>query len=276
MPGGDDDRADDQRGPGERREPGPLVEHEGAEPDRDERVHVLVRHDLRDRRVAQQPDVGAEADDRAGDREVRPRRDGPRLEVGPVELGSFSDDERGAHQHETAAEHLVDRRHEGVGRQGEPARDERPAGPRHRRGEHHEQGRRRPSRLRSRRARRRARARPAPPPRRAPSRGAHARPRGRATRRSGAGPSRRSSPRRPSRSASRQRARARRRAPAARRRARAADSASRRSTRSDRRASARIAASTAAAARNRVPAVRSGGSVRTASLIPRYVEPQTR
>jgi len=56
----------------------------------------------------------------------------------------------------------------------------------------------------------------------------------------------------------------------------AADSTSRLLARSDRRATVRIPASTTAAARNRVPPVRRGGSVRTASLMPRYVEPQTR
>ena len=55
----------------------------------------------------------------------------------------------------------------------------------------------------------------------------------------------------------------------------AAASASRRGTRRERRRSARTAARIAAAARNRVPAVRKGGSVRTAILIPRYVDPQT-
>ena len=55
----------------------------------------------------------------------------------------------------------------------------------------------------------------------------------------------------------------------------AAASASRRGTRRERRRSARTAARIVAAARNRVPAVRKGGSVRTAILIPRYVDPQT-
>ena len=55
----------------------------------------------------------------------------------------------------------------------------------------------------------------------------------------------------------------------------AAESASRRSTRNERRATTRMPRGSPAAARKRVPAVSSGGSVRTASLIPRYVEPQT-
>ena len=56
----------------------------------------------------------------------------------------------------------------------------------------------------------------------------------------------------------------------------AAEMTSRREARSERPRSARMPASTAAAATNLVPAVSSGGSVRTASLIARYVEPQTR
>ncbi len=56
----------------------------------------------------------------------------------------------------------------------------------------------------------------------------------------------------------------------------AAESASSGATRSERRATTAISARIAEAARNLVPAVRRGGSVRTAILIARYVEPQTR
>ena len=56
----------------------------------------------------------------------------------------------------------------------------------------------------------------------------------------------------------------------------AAASASRGGTRSERLATTATSARIAEAARKRVPAVRSGGRVRTATLIPRYVEPHTR
>jgi hypothetical protein len=46
VPCRDHDRADDQRGPGERGGPWPLVEDHGSERDGHERVHVLVGHDL--------------------------------------------------------------------------------------------------------------------------------------------------------------------------------------------------------------------------------------
>ena len=69
----DVDRADDERGADERPRARALAEEHHPERDRDERVHVLVRDDERDRRDAQQPRVRREADERAHDDEVGPR-----------------------------------------------------------------------------------------------------------------------------------------------------------------------------------------------------------
>jgi len=111
---GDDDRTDDQRRAGQRGGRGTLAEEQRPERDRDERVHVLVGHDLRDRGVLQKPGVRAETDHRSHDREVRPRRDRSGLERVRAELRCLAGDEPRADEHEPAAEHLVDRRDERV------------------------------------------------------------------------------------------------------------------------------------------------------------------
>ena len=208
--------------PQERRRARTLVEEQRAERDGDERVDVLVRHDLRDRRVVEQPGVGAEADHRAEDREVRPCRDRPRLRRTRCSSSrGLTHDETGRGEHDPAAEHLVDGGDE-AGRPGRRRRREtndpldqdseavsitsRP-----------DRGRRRPP---SPSGPTTSASPPRPTsaasdrlPRHALSRRSSAR------RRSGAGRSRRSSRRRSSRSASRPRARGRRRMRATRPRA---------------------------------------------------------
>ena len=116
-----------------------------SEHDRDERIHVLVRDDLRDRGVAEKPGVRREGDQRARRwrgiarlRATQPRRR-PSARSPPRATS------RGDHEHGAAAEHLVDRRDERVLRQRQPAGEERAHRPRHGRAEHE----REPDRLRA-------------------------------------------------------------------------------------------------------------------------------
>ena len=69
-----------------------LVEQDGAEHDRDERVHVLVRDHLRDRRVPEQPGVRGEADQRAGQAEVEPGCDGLEAEGAGIDVADLAGD----------------------------------------------------------------------------------------------------------------------------------------------------------------------------------------
>ena len=67
--------------------------------------------------LLEQPDVGAEAEHRAGEREVEPGGDRPGLERLTVEVARLAERQPADDQHEPAAEHLVDGRDERVGRQ---------------------------------------------------------------------------------------------------------------------------------------------------------------
>ena len=111
-PGRDHDRADDQRGAEERRRAGALVEEQRAERHGDERIHVLVRHDLRDRRVVEQPDVGREPEHRADDKVGPPRS--ARARVPPRRSRSARRRRWPRSSAQYAAEHLVDRGDERV------------------------------------------------------------------------------------------------------------------------------------------------------------------
>ncbi len=88
-----------------------LAEQEGAERDRDDRVHVGVRGDEGDRRVTKEPDVGDEADEGADDDEI-----GDRAErvCGGMQVAELAARRAGDEEERTAAEG------------GEPGRDERP------------------------------------------------------------------------------------------------------------------------------------------------------
>ena len=108
-----------------------LVQHDRAERDRDDRVHVRVRRDLAERRVVEQPDVGGVADDRAEGDEVEEAEDRASRELREVRMRGREPDRQ---QDEAAGEHLVRRRGERVGGQRQSAREERSRRPEERRG----------------------------------------------------------------------------------------------------------------------------------------------
>ena len=252
-----------------------LVEQQRAEQDRDERVDVLVRDDLRDRRVPQQPGVGGEADERAEDGEVEPGRDrleregaGSIVPSSPVAAPSTSRKTPAL----SISQVVATKPSRG---QRQPVREEGAERP----GDARAERDREPDRARGALAageRRSARARPRPTStlsRVASATRSRASVRSRITC-SGTEPaiiaamleSMRVSARvttptpRPSSASPRS----------------ADEASSRRVTRMLRPRSTRISASSAPASRKREPAERNAGSVRTEILIATYVEPQTR
>jgi len=136
LPHRDEDRADDQGRAEADRERDLLAEQRRAQHDRDERVHVLVRDDLLDRRVPEQPGVRREADQRADDAEVEPRGDRRKAEPGRLDgaelAGRGAEDE----QEDAGAQHLPGGRDEAVARQRQPVPEERAERPRDARGQH--------------------------------------------------------------------------------------------------------------------------------------------
>src|SRR5680860_1305738 len=94
-----------------------LAEDQPAEEHRDNRVHVRIGGDQRDRHVGQQPDVGGESEDRPEQNQVRKRYPGP----GTVVPGEpLTGDETDADHDQATGEHLVDRHHEHVLGQPKP------------------------------------------------------------------------------------------------------------------------------------------------------------
>ena len=108
-----------------------------AERDRHHGIDVRVGGNRADRRVVEEPDVRAEADERADDDEVDERqqaRGGERRRVGPAGLAGQDADE---HERDAAGEHLHPGRDPRAARQRRAALVERACGPADR-GEHDE------------------------------------------------------------------------------------------------------------------------------------------
>ena len=111
-----------------------LAEQDPGQDERDDRVHVGVRRDLRERRDPEEPDVGREADEAAHGREVDEPEPGPGGDGRDVERGQLPDEDRADEQERSATDHLEPGRGERTPREDRPMRrEERAAAPADRR-----------------------------------------------------------------------------------------------------------------------------------------------
>src|SRR3954463_11440396 len=116
----DDDPRAEQGGDGDR-----LREDEPAEGDRDDRVHVGVGRDLRDRGVLQQPRVGREGQQRPEGDQVGEAEDRARRELGEVHVAELAAGEAEDRDREPAQQRLPGGRDERVARERDARRGER-------------------------------------------------------------------------------------------------------------------------------------------------------
>ena len=125
------DRHHDDRRADEHHRRDHLVEDQPPEHDRHDRVDVRVGRDLRDRRVLQQPRVGAVRDPRAEHDQVGERDHRARRERGRVDVARLAGHEPGDEDDEAAEQHLPAGRHQRIGREADARGRERAARPHH-------------------------------------------------------------------------------------------------------------------------------------------------